>query len=380
MTKSFKGAPSERQKFRDKFGKDISEFSSMQRATAAVRLVTRNNYYRTLAPFFLWIDESPDSVIENRKKDISSSDYENTERYERKVIAYAQHLLTKGQSGRGTQSIIGRIQGFFSNNSKRYALDMRRLKLPKARKIQKYSPSLEEIRLLYTHAQNYRDRLIVALMFQNGLSPVDVSEIKVGNLPLKEWGYYEKSRSKTGEIWHGVVTPDILYDLEKLLKITGNPQNGEPLFIGRQGPLDNKGISEVISELMQKAGFGEKTGFKPTSLRDAFEDALVQANINHKIKERMMGHSAGMEGEYGGANTLEAMIVDSMKRTYPLITLNGQRRETEASTNLQAEIEQLKRENQKINKQLELYGNLIDKIVPMLPFVEKLLEKERKAA
>lgn len=215
------------------------------------------------------------------------------------------------------------MQGFFANNSGRYSLDMRRLKLPKARKVQKYSPTNEELGHLYTIADSSRDRLMVALMYQNGLAPVDVSLLNVGDLPSEEWAYYEKSRSKTGEIFRSVVTPDIAYELKTYLKIRGNPSKEEPLFVGRQGPLDNQAISDIVSDLIEKSGLGGNNGFKPTSLRDALEDALVEANVNHKIKEALMGHVSDIEHEYGGQNKLIVNVVEAMKKAYPLLTLNG---------------------------------------------------------
>ena len=369
-----------RKRFKQKFGKEISEFDSIKRSVETLRSVTQKNYYRNLAPFFLWLGEDPDETLKQRKKDLKSEDLENSERYERKATVYINMLLERGYSGRGAKGPLSRIQGFFSNNSRRYSLDMRRLRLPKARKIQKYSPPLEEIRVLYTFADSHRDRLIVALMFQNGLSPVDVSGLKIGDLPLKEWGYYEKSRSKTGEIWHGVVTPDILFDLQKLLKVMGNPPNGEPLFVGRQGPLNNKAVSEVISKLMKKAGFNEKIGLKPTSLRDAFEDALVKSNVQSKLKELMMGHSAGMEREYGGTNALKVMIVDAAKRVYPLLTLNGYTRQSQEMLEVvkKDEFEKLSAEMEKLKVQLTHYEDFMRKAGPIIEKLDKESQEEGK--
>jgi len=318
-----KGEPTSRHQFKEKFSKPIEDYDSVKRAVEPIREVTRQNYYRVLPSYFLFLHENPDQVIENRRKDIGSKNYEEAERYERKTMAYAQLLLGKGQSGRSVQGIIGRVQGFFANNSRRYSLDMRRLKLPKARKVQKYSPSNEEVRHLYTIADGSRDRLIVALMYQNGLSPIDVSLLNVGDLPSEEWTYYEKSRSKTGEIFRAVVTPDIAFELKTYMTIRGNPTNGEPLFVGSRGALDNQAISGIVSDLIEKSGLNGNSGFKPSSLRDAFEDALVEANVNHKTKECLMGHTSDIEHEYGGANKIIAVVTEAMKKTYPFLTLNG---------------------------------------------------------
>jgi integrase len=344
--------PTSRQQFQQKFGKPIEEYDSIKRAAESIREVTRQNYYRVLPGYFLFLNENPDQVIEQRRKDIGDKNYEQAENYERKTMAYANTLLSKGHSGRGIQGVIGRIQGFFANNSRRYSLDMRRLKLPKARKVQKYSPTNEELRHLYTIADSSRDRLIVALMYQNGLAPVDVSLLNVGDLPMEEWAYYEKSRSKTGEIFRAIITPDIACELKAYLKIRGDPSKGEPLFIGRQGQLDNQAISGIISELIEKSGLDGNNGFKPTSLRDALEDALVEANVNHKIKEALMGHVSNIEHEYGGQNNLIVNVVEAMKKTYPFLTLNGLARVSTGQHVSKEELEAVKTENVDLKREM----------------------------
>jgi len=350
---NYKGKTTNRKQFQQKFGKPIEEYDSIKRAVESVREVTRQNYYRVLPGYFLFLNEDPDQVIEQRRKDIGSRNYEEAERYERKTVAYAQLLLSQGQSGRSVQGTIGRIQGFFANNSRRYSLDMRRLKLPKARKVQKYSPSNEEVRHLYTIADNSRDRLIVALMYQNGLSPIDVSLFRVGDLPTEEWSYYEKSRSKTGEVWRGIVTPDIAYELRNYLKVRGNPSKEEPLFVGRQGALDNQAISSIVSDLIEKSGLNGNSGFKPSSLRDAFEDALVEANVNHKTKECLMGHVSSIEHEYGGQNRIVAVVTEAMKKTYPFIALNGLTRISMEQQVSKQELEAVKNENLDLKRRME---------------------------
>jgi integrase len=347
--------PTSRRVFQEKFGKPIEEFASIKRAVESLREVTKGNYLRVLPNYFLFLDEDPDKVIVQRRKDIGSTNYELAENYERKTTAFANTLLAKGQTGRSVSGIIGRVQGFFANNSRRYSLDMRKLKLPKARKVLKYSPTNEELRHLYTIADGSRDRLIIALMYQNGLAPVDVSLLRVGDLPSEEWAYYEKSRSKTGETFRSVVTPDIAYDLNAYLKVRGDPPKGEPLFLGRFGPLDNEAISDLISELIEKSGLDGNNGFKPTSLRDALEDALVEANVNHKVKEALMGHVSGIEHEYGGQNKLVINVVEAMKKAYPLLSLNGL---TRGSAAQQVSREELEAMNQRIQGVEQAVGEL----------------------
>jgi hypothetical protein len=60
---------------------------------------------------------------------------------------------------------------------------MRKLKIPKARRSHKFSPNNEEVWGLFAVADCARDKLIVALMYQNGPAPVDVSLLCCGDYP-----------------------------------------------------------------------------------------------------------------------------------------------------------------------------------------------------
>jgi hypothetical protein len=311
--------------FIKRFGKPLEEFASFKRATEGLGNRTYDAYRKILPHYFLFLDENPDFVIEQRKKDIISDDVTENERYERKTTAFLKGQLERGMSGGSTGIYLGRVQGFFTNNGKRLSLDMRKLKLPKARKRSKYSPSNDDVRLLFAKADCARDKLIVVLMYQNGPVPIDISLFKVGDYPSEPWVYFERSRSKTGEVWRGISTPDICDCMSAHLKVRGNVEVGEPLFVGREGPLNNEAISQILRELIAKAGLNSISGFKPTSLRDAFEDALVDAEVYPKIKKALMAHTSDIEHEYGGQKKLEEKLVEAMKKVYPLICLNDSR-------------------------------------------------------
>jgi hypothetical protein len=76
---------------------------------------------------------------------------------------------------------------------------------------------------------------------------------------------------------------------------------------------------------------------------DAFEDALVDAEIYHKVKEALMAHSSGIEQEYGGHNKMVSHLVEAMKKTYPLLALNDLNRVSGSIVGFSpAELEKLK--------------------------------------
>jgi len=340
--------------FINRFGKPIEDFASVKKAMVDLRAATKQNYHNHLPEYFLFLDEDPDTVIQNRKADLQNSNDEQAERYDRKTHSYIKHLLNdKHYTGRSASGILGNIQGFFKNNAKRYALDIKRINYPKTRKVKKYSPTNEEVRHMFNVADNSRNRLIIALMYQLGPDPVDIASLTCGDLPHEPYKYFEKSRSKTGEIWRAVTTPDIIIELTNYLKIREPYNLSDPLFVGVEGPLNNRSISQILKILIEKAGLDGKPGFKPTALRDAFEDALVDANVNSKIKASLMGHTGDIEHEYGGQNRLEVACVEAMKKAYPFLSLNDTSRVLGSVAGFSAE------EIEKLTKVLTRYDEIM---------------------
>ncbi len=312
---------SSRDLFIKTFGKPIEEYDSFKRATLGMSDLTMKAVRRFWPYYFLYLNQTPDQVIAQRKKDLMSDD-DACERYEKLTVAFIKQEQ-KTLAGKTVACHLARIQGFFTNNGKRLSLDMPKMRINKARKIRKYSPSVEEVRTVFNRADSKRDRFIVALMAQNGPAPVDVSLLCVGDYPLEAWQYFERSRSKTGQVWRGVSTPDVCECLKEYLIVRGKTMAGERLLVGREGALDHKAVSQVVHDLIVKAGFGEIVGFKPTSLRDFFEDSLSDAEIYRKTKETLMGHGVGdIEQEYGGYKKMVERLVEAAKKVYPLICLN----------------------------------------------------------
>lgn len=307
------------EKFYQTFGKNIDEYESFKRATETLDPKTTYSYKTALPAYFLFLKEDPDTVIANRQKDIQSNNLLESERYERKTKAYAKILQENKIIVRGP---IARIQGFFSNNSKRLSLDLKTFKYNKARKNRKYSPSQEDIQKLVHFADSTRDKFVVTVAYQNGLLPVDVANLCIGDYPLEPWTYFERSRSKTGEVIRGISTPDACHYLQEYM-IMRKGKRGEPLIIGREGPADNETVGQILRTIITKSELDQIPGFIPKCLRDGFEDALVDANINRKIKEALMGHTSAVEHEYGSQKNLERRLVAAMKKVYPYISLDN---------------------------------------------------------
>lgn len=306
--------------FEQTFGAKIDTFESFKRAIDGLGETTIGHYKQVLPAYFLYLGQNPDEVIAQRKLDIISKDFEENEHYERKTRAY---IKKKVEAGLDVHSDISRIMGFFCNNAKKFALDIdnKKMKIPKSRKKNKFSPSISEVRKLYEVGDN-RGKLIVAIMSQHGASPMDVSKMKIGTYPKNAWEYFEYSRHKTGEIWRGVSTPDVCELMRVYLETRGGKE-GEPLFVGRVGVLDNGGVSDVVADLIKKAGFDDIKGFVPICLRDFTEDALTYPDINVKDKETLMGRTADVQHVYGGEKRMKERLIEAMQSTYQRIKLTN---------------------------------------------------------
>jgi integrase len=306
--------------FFKKFGKHIHEYAAFQRAVEGLSVNTTKGYRQLLIPFFLHINKDPDTVIVERQHDLMDKDILQIERYERIVKAYIKEIDSKNKDA---VTHLNRIQGFFTNNSKRLSLDISKLKIAAETKRRKYSPSREDVQKLISYAAVDRDRLIIALMFQNGVLPVDLVGLRIGDYPVEPWMYYKRKRSKTGKFWHGVSTPDICFYLKAYLRIRGG-KSGESLFFGREGAMSSSSLSGVVAAVIERSGLGVVPDFIPKCLRDGFEDVLVDADVNVKTKQAMMGHGGNISHEYGSAKKTEERVVEAMRKAYPLLCLSEQ--------------------------------------------------------
>jgi site-specific recombinase XerD len=307
-------------KFEKQFGKPLQSFSSFTRATEGLSKETIDGYNYALSKFFIYINKDPDMVILERQQDLTSTNLVDTERYERLVKTY---LKTLEQANKMVTVPLNRIQGFFSNNSRRFSLDMRKLKVDTGRKRRKYSPSQEQVTALFNVADSARDRFIVAVAFQNGVLPVDIAALKIGEYPLVVWQIYTKSRCKTGAQWIGVSTPEACKELNAYLRLRkGKP--GEPLLMGREGPLTANTVQAVLSLLIKRAELDSIPGFIPKCLRDGFADVLIDADVYLQVKEALMGHGSNIYHQYGSEKRVAERCVEAMRKAYPLLCLTDQ--------------------------------------------------------
>ena len=393
-----------KEQFKERFGKDIEKFESIQRAISNVGKMTASKYIAELPKFFLYIDMNPDEAIKQRLDEIRKQNSGNLTleslnqtRIETLVDKMFRELNESGKYKASTlKSFSGRVMGFFSNNHKNLSLTNLNYKLPKpkGKANRKNVPDTDFVRKLYRLADSARDRGIISILFQSGLAPIDVSKLTIADfedcilktkgyeerpIELEVWSYRTGNRSKTGELYYQVISPEIAHNLNDIFFTIGNYRDVDKnikVFSGTQGDLDAKGISMIVYNLIRN---NKLKHYKTKSLRDAFEQALVDAKVYQKYKEALMGHTSGIDHSYGDT---DKEIVEAYKQAYPYLKLNdvilGQLKKQEETEEVKKLIEENKTLQQTVrilsNKIAELQGNVTNFMIATSKDIQKIKE------
>ena len=318
------------QQFRELFGKDITEFGRFKDVLSQLSTeTTRRRYINELPRFFISIRKNPDQVIAERVAHIEANKPIEVDQYEKLVKTQINAMIAEGYAPNTIKTYLSRIMGFFSNTSKRIALDLKisRFNIPEGAVVKKHKVTNEETRYIYKIASagsnTSRNMSILCFAYQNGLDPIDIANLKIEDIldeagQVKAWQYYKKPRSKTGRLWHSALTPEQAHNIEDYLALRGNPTKGK-LFTGRKGDLNEIAIEEILRTLVKNARLKR---IRPKDFRDAFKDELVNAKVDVETSESLMGHSGAVRHRYDTSENLEVRVVEAMKKAYQFLKLN----------------------------------------------------------
>lgn len=341
------------EQFEEMFGKPITEFTRFKDALSQLGTdTTRQRYINELPRFFIAIGKNPDQVIKERAEDIEANKILEADRYEKLVRTHINIMIKEGYAPNTIKTYLSRIMGFFSNTSKRMALDLKvsSFRIPEGTVVKKHRVTNEEAIYIYKIASagsnTSRNMSILCFAYQNGLDPVDIASLTIEDIldengQVKAWQYYKKPRSKTGKLWHSAITPEQAHNLENYLAVRGNPPNGK-LFTGRKGDLNEIAIEEILRKLVKTAKLKR---IRPKDFRDAFKDALVKAKVDVETREALIGHKTGTgRHSYGDSDNLKIRITEGMKKAYTFLMLEDV--VTSAPKTETEKIRELKQENQ----------------------------------
>ncbi|MEM3377533.1 MAG: tyrosine-type recombinase/integrase [Candidatus Bathyarchaeia archaeon] len=293
---------------------------------------TKKNYTQDYHEWHAFIGMTPTEQIKKRMQDLTTQDLTQRLFFEDKFRAYKEYLEQKGNLKHATvRSKLRTVASFFGRNGLPLALKRGDWEPTQQQPIiQRWKLTREEVKAMYAHA-NLRDRALLLILAQSGLSEIDVSQLRIEQLkglyehPEAEHYYLEKPREKTNETQATCISYEALHDIKAMLKERGNPREGY-LFVsatrGKGDKLEVRSIHQAMKSLAEKA-FGQEKAkeFKTKALRSFYNSALLRAELTQEIKDLMMGHarqSARKHYDYD-----EVTIKEAYNRAFQFLSING---------------------------------------------------------
>jgi hypothetical protein len=165
------------------------------------------------------------------------------------------------------------------------------------------------------------DRLLLHFLYQYGMSPVDVSTIKIEDVPIgkatvEDFHYWEYIRDKTNVRARTTLNPELIFTYKAIMTRRGWP-NGWVFATARGGRLKQRYIRERIESLAEKVA----VKVNPKDFRDSFNEACLETDMKQEIKDSLMGHKrAGARGAY---SVSRKAIIDAYKKLFPKLSIDG---------------------------------------------------------
>ena len=352
-----------------------------------------------------FIELTPTQQIEQRLKDLSSQDIMQRTFFENKWRLFKEHLEAKGMlADTSIQSKLKVVASFFARNSLK--LNLRRGDWQSNQEqdvnVRKWVLSNEELRRMYGHA-NLRDRAMLLVLYQSGLSQTDVCSMKIEHLtglidnPVTEHYYFEKNRNNSIVFTATCLSFEALHDIKAMLQERQATEGY--LFTsqtkGKGEQLKSRTINDAMISLAIRT-FGEKKvkekQFQTKNLRQSYNSALLRANIQpQELKDVLMGHKRkGARKNYAFD---EITIKEAYVKAFKFMCVNGIQTKRDLAELRQAQISNAKtltklaEENKAlkeiVNLQTKLTQNMkkqLDDIYRVLPktFGRDLTEEEEK--
>jgi hypothetical protein len=198
-------------------------------------------------------------------------------------------------------------------------------------------------------------------------------------------------REKTGVLQRTCISEEAVHDIKAMLEERGNPTKGA-LFISQKGKrLNTRFINDAIKAMVTKTyGAEEAEKFKTKSLRDAYNDALLRANLTQEIKDTLFGHMRkGAKEKYAVS---QATIIDAYNKAFQYLTVNHgtqARKDIEVMRSemikmsqlvvkMSEETVKLREENKLLKQKLELHQVSVNKQIAIMRKDLNLLRRKHR--
>jgi len=288
---------------------------------------TQKNYKERFPKWLAFICLTPTEQIQKRFKDLQSTNPKERGFFEDKVVEFKNSLVTQNYKASTISCTLTPILSFFSAHRVPLRFKRGELKVEERAEdkvVKEWIPDNQQMKQIYQHG-DARDRSLLLVLYQSGFSETDVSALNIQDLPNIHQceGHYPITmhREKTGVLQRTCISEEAVHDIKAMLEERENPTKGA-LFLSQKGQrLTTRFINDAIKTMVIKT-YGEEQAekFKTKSLRDAYNDALLRANLTQEIKDTLFGHMRkGAKEKYAVS---QATIIDAYNKAFQYLSVN----------------------------------------------------------
>ncbi|MCW4003636.1 MAG: site-specific integrase [Candidatus Bathyarchaeota archaeon] len=296
---------------------------------------TQKNYRERYPKWLNFIGMTPTEQFKKRIKDLQSDNPKERGFFEDKVIEFKNMLITQNLKPSSISCTLTPILSFFSAHRVPLRFKRGELKVEaraEDKVVKEWIPDNQQVKQIYQHG-DARDRALLLCLYHSGFSETDVSSLNVEDLPNIQQceGHYPITmyREKTNVLQRTCLSEECVHDIKAMLEereakdqLKPDKTGKTPMFISQKGErLTTRFINDIIKTMVEKTyGKDRAKEFKTKSLRDAYNDALLRANLTQEIKDTLFGHKR--EGAREKYAISQATIIDAYNKAFQYLTVN----------------------------------------------------------
>lgn len=345
--------------------------------------------------------KSPSEIIEQRRKDLRSKDPKTQRRFEALGIEFMHYLESQHLRYNSIKTYLRTMESLFSRHYLNLKYARRELDPEVSEKdkiIREWTPSNEDCRLLYRLCKTVRDRALLLILYQSGLSEADVLNLKIQDLDLYDkdgsWKlglnedlYLCKLREKSNYAQKTMISREALEEIRIYLQGRGFPKQGHLFETQKNEPMTIRALNDMFKNLVESGFKGRSSEWQTRKLRDSFMNALLKAQVTQEVKDTMVGHKR--QGARESYEITEDTIRESYTNAFKFLTINGfgstSRKVEELQLDFQKTknelidiITELRTENKALKQQLGTVESNTNSLSKMLDNLTTRVEKTEK--
>lgn len=372
-----------------------SKYGALERFTNSIHTPkTEKTYVYNLQQFLNYTGFTPERMLEIPKnsKDVTQNECFTI------VQNYIQYLVKKkGLAPQTVNTFIAAIKLFFESNGVMlpFWTTISKLKGKREPVVIDRVYSKEEVKALLDHA-GLRDKVIILILLSTGMRVGALAELKrkdIEYLPdykIYKFIPYNDSRSSR---YVTFCTPECAKELDKYLRHREEKEgeritDNSPVItheitsshrIKNKGFLSSQSIQQVLDRLRNEANVISSTKLTPAEIekkqfgkirkdvmrshgfRKIFNNACIDNDVNHTVKEALMGHKTGMglDVSYWRPETQKKLLNEYLK-VVDMLTIDDTYRLKRENIELKKDREDINVLKRMIKEKSEEFDKLYD--------------------